>query len=68
MDGKVQHVEGGTSHRCQTYDGRTGLTQKHLVSEEKVASQRRMTRTVGLEARRKLERYCESFDNHTCSG
>ena len=27
-----------------------------------------MTRMVGLEAKRKLERYCESFDNHMCSG
>src|SRR5882724_5263462 len=48
--------------------GRMGLTQKHLGSENKVASQRRMTSMVGLDAKRKLERYCESFDNHMCSG
>src|SRR5882724_7997604 len=48
--------------------GWMGLTRKHLGSEKKVASQRRMTRMVGLEAKRKLERYCESFDNHMCSG
>ena len=25
MDAKVQHFEGGTSHRHQTYDGPNGL-------------------------------------------
>ena len=48
--------------------GQMGLTQKHLGSEKKVASQRRITRMVGLEPKRKLERYCESFDNHMYSG
>jgi len=48
--------------------GQMGLTWQHLGSENKVASQRRMTRMVGLDAKRKPERYCESFDNHTCSG
>ena len=48
--------------------GWMGLTWKNLGSENKVASQRRMTSMVGLDAKRKLERYCESFDNHMCSG
>src|SRR5882724_1633743 len=53
---------------AKTTMGQMGLTQKHLGSEKKVASQRRMNRMVGLEANRKLERYCESSDNHTSSG